>query len=453
MEEKDISCMKDVKDVTYYGTNSGCIQIKVHSGKVLSINPASGQRIITTSSDGSIKILDNSLKVMNTLEGHQKDVWKAIEIGEKIYSVGADNTLKIWKKSDGNYKVEETIEIQGNPKDIKKLNDDEIVVKVEKELFPKLINLKTKEQKTLNEYIGPKSLDDSIFYVNDKLVLVGANSLHLIDPKTLEVIFKYDNKENKIWKTTCKENMLYTIQYNYNNSDSEIKELEIFKIENNKIIKISGNDYSKKIFDLLEIGMKNKDINDLKKEINSFEKNKTYELIAPNKGTLITTDEDFKFFASNINNNSKLTFELLYKATKDGEQASVFHSNCDEKGPTITVVKVLNGSKCGGFTPVSWKKDGCWTKDPSLRSFLCNLNNKTKFGLRQNYNHALDFHDSKLSCFGGYALQLTDKNLSNKNGICQATDYEIQSPSDLIGINEQNFQAEEIEVFLVKESN
>jgi hypothetical protein len=199
--------------------------------------------------------------------------------------------------------------------------------------------------------------------------------------------------------------------------------------------------------------MKNKDINDLKKEINSFEKNKTYELIAPNKGKLITTDEDFKFFASNINNNSKLTFELLYKATKDGEQASVFHSNCDEKGPTITVVKVLNGSKCGGFTPVSWKKDGCWTKDPSLRSFLCNLNNKTKFGLRQNYNHALDFHDSKLSCFGGYALQLTDKNLSNKNGICQATDYEIQNPSDLIGINEQNFQAEEIEVFLVKESN
>jgi WD40 repeat protein len=112
MEEKDISCMKDVKDVTYYGTNSGCIQIKVHSGKVLSINPASDQRIITTSSDGSIKILDNSLKVMNTLEGHQKDVWKAIEIGEKIYSDGADNTLKIWKKSDGNYKVEETIEIQ-----------------------------------------------------------------------------------------------------------------------------------------------------------------------------------------------------------------------------------------------------------------------------------------------------------------------------------------------------
>ena len=203
--------MKDVKDVTYYGTNSGCIQIKVHSGKVLSINPVSDQRIITTSSDGSIKILDNSLKVMNTLEGHQKDVWKAIEIEEKIYSVSADNTLKIWKKSDGNYKVEETIEIQGNPKDIKKLNDDEIVVKVEKELFPRLINLKTKEQKTLNEYIGPKSLDDSIFYINDKIVLVGANSLHLIDPKTMEVIFKYDNKENKIWKTTCKENMLYTV--------------------------------------------------------------------------------------------------------------------------------------------------------------------------------------------------------------------------------------------------
>ena len=177
----------------------------------------------------------------------------------------------------------------------------------------------------------------------------------------------------------------------------------------------------------------------------------SYILLNPKKYNLITTNEDIIFFSKNININAKISYELLYKASIDGEAASVFHSLCDEKGASITVVKVLNGSKCGGFTPLSWKTNGCWQKDPSLRSFVCNLDNKTKFNLRENYNHALDFHGNKLSCFGRYALQLTDNNLSNKNGICQACDYQIQSPTDLIGINDSNFQAVDIEIFLVKE--
>ena len=176
----------------------------------------------------------------------------------------------------------------------------------------------------------------------------------------------------------------------------------------------------------------------IQKDLNNF-LDKGYISLNPNNYSLITREEDFKFFSLNININAKITYELLYKASIDGEAASVFHFKCDEKGTTITFVEV-NGSQCWGYTPFSWKKDGCWQNDPILRSFVFNLDNKTKFNLRENYNHALDFHDSKLSYFGKYTLQLTDKNLSNKNGICQATDYQIQSPTDLIGINENYFQ-------------
>ena len=217
-------------------------------------------------------------------------------------------------------------------------------------------------------------------------------------------------------------------------------------VENNKIIKIKEDKFIKNSFDLSDSSLYIK----LQKELNIF-LDTEYKLLNPNNYSLITKKEDFKFFSLNINSNAKITYELLYKATIDGEAASVFHSKCDEKGATITVVKVLNGSKYGGYTPLSWKRDCCWQKDPSLRSSVCNLDNKTKFNLRENYNHALDFHDNKLSYFGGYTLQLTDKNLSNKNGICQATEYQIQSPTDLIGINENNFQAVDIEIFLVKE--
>ena len=163
----EVSCFTSTKDGIYYGTNSGCIQFKVHSGKVLSITPISNSRIIATFSDGNIKILGPAIKVENTLKDSSNSVWKVIEIGEKLYSIGSDNTLKIWNKSDGNYKVEESIAIQGSPKDIKKINDDEVIVKVENNNSAVFINLKTKEQKTMEDLQNFESLDNSVFLVEN----------------------------------------------------------------------------------------------------------------------------------------------------------------------------------------------------------------------------------------------------------------------------------------------
>ena len=440
----EVSCFTSTKDGIYYGTNSGCIQFKVHSGKVLSITPISNSRMIATFADGTIKILGPIVKVEDTFNDNSNSIWKVIEIGEKLYSIGSDNTLKIWKKTDGNYKVEESIAIQGTPKDITKVNDDEVIIKLENQNSAVFVNLKTKEQKTLEEFQNFESLDNSLFLVDNKIVLVEKNRLKLINPENKQVIFTLDNKDANILEVTCEKNLLTTIQ---STEDKQLIGRVIFMVENDKIIKVNWGNFIKNTYELLDLCK----YLEVQKEINEILDRESYTLLNPKKYSLITTDEDFKFFSNNINSNAKISYELLYKASIDGEAASVFHSLCDEKGASITVVKVLNGSKCGGFTPLSWKTEGCWQKDPSLRSFVCNLDNKTKFNLRENYNHALDFHNNKLSCFGGYTLQLTDKNLSNKNGICQACDYQIQSPTDLIGINENNFQAVDIEIFLVKE--
>lgn len=443
-QDSEISCFTSTKDGIYYGTNSGCIQFKVHSGKVLSITPISNSRIITTFSDGHIKILGPAIKVQDTLKDNSNSVWKVIEIGEKLYSVGSDNTLKIWNKTDGNYKVEESISIQGNPKDIKKINDDEVIISFEDKNCVMLINLKTKEQKTLNDFQNFESLDNSLFLVDNKIVFVEKNRIKLINPENKQVIFILDNKGSNILETKCEKNLLTTIQCT---EDEQLIGRVIYMVEKDRIIRVYGGNFIKNSNHLLDLSKKFETL----KKINELLDKESYTLLNPKKYNLITTNEDFIFFSKNININAKISYELLYKASIDGEAASVFHSLCDEKGASITVVKVLNGSKCGGFTPLSWKTNGCWQKDPSLRSFVCNLDNKTKFNLRENYNHALDFHDNKLSCFGGYTLQLTDNNLSNKNGICQACDYQIQSPTDLIGINDNYFQAVDIEIFLVKE--
>jgi len=48
MVDSEISCFAETNDGKYYGPKDGSIQIKVGSGKVLSITPTSNSKIIAT---------------------------------------------------------------------------------------------------------------------------------------------------------------------------------------------------------------------------------------------------------------------------------------------------------------------------------------------------------------------------------------------------------------------
>ena len=52
-----------------------------------------------------------------------------------------------------------------------------------------------------------------------------------------------------------------------------------------------------------------------------------------------------------------LFFGLIYRASRDGWAAADFHSRCDYKGPTVTVI-ASGKSVFGGFTEQQWKHMG-----------------------------------------------------------------------------------------------
>ena len=52
-----------------------------------------------------------------------------------------------------------------------------------------------------------------------------------------------------------------------------------------------------------------------------------------------------------LNNDTK--WQLCYRATENGWNSMSFHSLCDHKGPTVTIVKV-DDFIFGGYTDVSW---------------------------------------------------------------------------------------------------
>ena len=51
---------------------------------------------------------------------------------------------------------------------------------------------------------------------------------------------------------------------------------------------------------------------------------------------------------------SRSYFERCWHAKTDGWDASAFHSNCDGKGPTVTIIKV-GQYIFGGYTYTSWQ--------------------------------------------------------------------------------------------------
>jgi hypothetical protein len=55
-------------------------------------------------------------------------------------------------------------------------------------------------------------------------------------------------------------------------------------------------------------------------------------------------------------------WKLKYRASRDGFDASDFHSHCDVIANTLTIIEVKSGNVFGGFTEQEWhSKDGFFT--------------------------------------------------------------------------------------------
>jgi hypothetical protein len=65
-------------------------------------------------------------------------------------------------------------------------------------------------------------------------------------------------------------------------------------------------------------------------------------------------------------------FNLLYRASGDGDIPATFHGKCDNKGSTIVIVKIANSEQIvGGYNPLDWNGNCIWksTNDSFIFSF------------------------------------------------------------------------------------
>ena len=50
-------------------------------------------------------------------------------------------------------------------------------------------------------------------------------------------------------------------------------------------------------------------------------------------------------------------FKLIYRGSKDGFTAVVFHSKCDKMGPTLIIIKSEFELIFGGYTDIDWTSE------------------------------------------------------------------------------------------------
>lgn len=73
------------------------------------------------------------------------------------------------------------------------------------------------------------------------------------------------------------------------------------------------------------------------------------------------------------------TFTLLYSADTYGEcNPATFHQQCDNKGPTVTVLYNPQGSVYGAYTSEDWDCTGQWKTDNNAFLFQLRFSAKKK---------------------------------------------------------------------------
>ena len=99
----------------------------------------------------------------------------------------------------------------------------------------------------------------------------------------------------------------------------------------------------------------------------------------------------------------------LYRATVNGFQAAQFHALCNDKGPTLSLIRTTAGHIFGGFTTISWDSSNGYKND--THSFLFSVDKQIKFPIVNSFGNAINCTSSYGPTFGsGCDLYVSDNS-------------------------------------------
>lgn len=170
----------------------------------------------------------------------------------------------------------------------------------------------------------------------------------------------------------------------------------------------------------------------------------------------ILTDKQMNELLKLCGFNLDLKWKIVYRASENGFSSAAFHTLCDDKTNTLTVIKSLNGYVFGGFTEQDWSGYNVNKQDKYafIFSFINRDNNPIKIKCT-NPAHAIYCSIDYGPTFGaGHDINIRSNSNINKHSYSNLG-YSYMHPMFNFGSNEAkeflagsfNFRTVEIEVY------
>ena len=264
-------------------------------------------------------------------------------------------------------------------------------------------------------------------------IQIAQNNLEQLtkDNETLNQNFTLLSKQNESLIT--ENNSLKNAQQKSAYSDEEIKnlmeELSAYRLkaQENELLK--------------------KQIEDLQYQIQIEQEKQEYDESKEVKGDIIHDTKELEMITEKINKeNKKIIINLLYKASADGDRASICHEKCDEANNTIVLVETKDGMRFGGYTTCSWSGNCVDKNDPDAFIF--------SFDKMKTYDNIPG--DEAIGCypkfgpiFLGCQIKIFD-NAFTKGGTTYEKELNFNTEEDyeLTG-GKRTFEVKDIEVYEV----
>lgn len=181
---------------------------------------------------------------------------------------------------------------------------------------------------------------------------------------------------------------------------------------------------------------------------NTFDKQFLSEEEVVEMSDVIERENELNLIKEKLGKNN-LSLALLYKASRDGDDAEVFHSRVDNIKNNITFIKTNKGVRFGGYTNQSWDGINVFKEDDS--AFIFSLTKLKTYDVNKKES-AIWCNPNYGPIFGGYQIDIFDRFMSrnmSKTGT-KGVGYDTNEDFELNN-GEKNFIVDELEVYEIQD--
>ena len=427
--------------------------------------------------------IDNIIQNLSILMEKQNDT----EIYDKIKNLETEINEIRDKANSPNVELRKSTDNKNNVELTYKINNIEKEITLFKNIFKKVEDekLNNNNYKNTNDKRADKlekrianvsKQSDDLDIKIDQLFNITKNLENLtknLDKKTNDIMdnvtkISLSNNNNPDILRNVKKNINLTERIKNNFGYIDNNHMNINSLNTNNGYQIMNNPTQKLNYEIEnQYSNTNPNIRNMNNNKDYGESNYPYTVQTQSNhiDSKIVKDNEIKFIINRIRQIhpriNNIYFNLVYRATEDGDKAADFHKKCDKIGPNITLIKTKKGYIFGGFTFKNWEhmprdidvnKPNLGSASRDSRAFGFSVSNQkvynndkpNEFAIWCNRNFGPTFKNNLFQIFdsclrkGGYCSIRSNSHFGG-----QFYDYEISG-------GESRFRVEELEVYEIK---